>query len=264
MSEPTPPPRRPLSHLRVLDLSRVLAGPWSTQNLADMGAEVIKVERPGEGDDTRAWGPPFFGADKASGVRGDSAYFLSANRGKKSITCDLAIARRPGADPRAGREERHRGRELQGRHAGQVRAGLRQPARAEPAADLLLGHRLRPDRALCAAPRLRLRLPGHGRADEHHRRARRPARRRADEGGRGRRRPDDRHVRHHRHPRRAGAPPRQRPGPVHRHRAARLPDRADLVPDAQLLRLRPGAAAPGQRPPEHRARTRYSPARAAT
>ena len=92
MSPTTPPPRRPLSHLRVLDLSRVLAGPWATQNLADMGAEVIKVERPGEGDDTRAWGPPFVGADKASGVRGDSAYFLSANRGKKSITCDLATA----------------------------------------------------------------------------------------------------------------------------------------------------------------------------
>ncbi len=92
MSEPTYPPRRPLSHLRVLDLSRVLAGPWATQNLADMGAEVIKVERPGEGDDTRAWGPPFFGADRSAGVRGDSAYFLSANRGKKSITCDLASA----------------------------------------------------------------------------------------------------------------------------------------------------------------------------
>ena len=92
MSDPTTQPRRPLSHLRVLDLSRVLAGPWSTQNLADMGAEVIKVERPGDGDDTRAWGPPFVGADKDSGVRGDSAYFLSANRGKKSITCDMATA----------------------------------------------------------------------------------------------------------------------------------------------------------------------------
>ncbi len=80
----------PLSHLRVLDLSRVLAGPFATQNLADMGAEVIKVEKPGEGDDTRGWGPPFV---KASGAeRGDSAYFLSANRNKKSITVDLASA----------------------------------------------------------------------------------------------------------------------------------------------------------------------------
>lgn len=82
--------RRPLSHIRVLDLSRVLAGPWATQNLADMGAEVIKVERPGAGDDTRGWGPPFVGG--GNGERGDSAYFLSANRGKKSITCDLASA----------------------------------------------------------------------------------------------------------------------------------------------------------------------------
>jgi crotonobetainyl-CoA:carnitine CoA-transferase CaiB-like acyl-CoA transferase len=81
------PARRPLSHLRVLDLSRVLAGPWATQNLADMGADVIKVERPGAGDDTRGWGPPFVAT---SGERGDSAYFMSANRGKKSITVDMA------------------------------------------------------------------------------------------------------------------------------------------------------------------------------
>ena len=82
--------RGPLSHLRVLDLSRVLAGPFATQNLADMGAEVIKVEKPGDGDDTRGWGPPFVKADVSQ--RGDSAYFLSANRNKKSVTVDLASA----------------------------------------------------------------------------------------------------------------------------------------------------------------------------
>jgi len=82
--------RGPLSHLRVLDLSRVLAGPFATQNLADMGAEVIKVEKPGDGDDTRGWGPPFVKVDAAA--RGDSAYFLSANRNKKSITVDLGQA----------------------------------------------------------------------------------------------------------------------------------------------------------------------------
>ena len=82
--------RRPLSHLRVLDLSRVLAGPWATQNLADMGAEVIKVERPEVGDDTRSWGPPF--VNSGNGERGDAAYFMSANRGKKLITVDLASA----------------------------------------------------------------------------------------------------------------------------------------------------------------------------
>ncbi|MEZ5640108.1 MAG: CaiB/BaiF CoA-transferase family protein [Burkholderiaceae bacterium] len=78
-----------LSHLRVLDLSRILAGPWCSQNLADMGADVIKVERPGAGDDTRVWGPPWLnpaeGADRA-----DSTYFAAANRGKRSITVDIA------------------------------------------------------------------------------------------------------------------------------------------------------------------------------
>jgi crotonobetainyl-CoA:carnitine CoA-transferase CaiB-like acyl-CoA transferase len=78
-----------LGHIKVLDLTRILAGPWATQNLADMGAEVIKVERPEVGDDTRAWGPPFLkGADGKETA--DSSYFLSANRGKKSITVDLA------------------------------------------------------------------------------------------------------------------------------------------------------------------------------
>ena len=78
----------PLSGLRVLDLSRVLAGPWATQILADFGAEVIKVEKPGEGDDTRGWGPPFI--TNADGSKGDAAYFLSANRGKWSVAIDMA------------------------------------------------------------------------------------------------------------------------------------------------------------------------------
>ena len=78
-----------LSHLRVLDLSRVLAGPWCTQNLADMGAEVIKVERPGTGDDTRAWGPPWM-PEPEGGTPRDSTYFAAANRGKKSITLDIS------------------------------------------------------------------------------------------------------------------------------------------------------------------------------
>jgi crotonobetainyl-CoA:carnitine CoA-transferase CaiB-like acyl-CoA transferase len=78
----------PLSHIRVLDLTRVLAGPWASQILADLGAEVIKVERPGEGDDTRGWGPPFL--VNADGSRGDAAYFLSTNRGKMSVLIDMA------------------------------------------------------------------------------------------------------------------------------------------------------------------------------
>lgn len=80
-----------LSHLRVLDLSRVLAGPWCSQNLADMGADVIKVERPGAGDDTRAWGPPWVEGAQA-GASADSTYYAAANRGKKSITVDISRA----------------------------------------------------------------------------------------------------------------------------------------------------------------------------
>lgn len=78
----------PLSHIRVLDLSRVLAGPWAGQTLADLGAEVIKVEKPGIGDDTRGWGPPFL-CDTEGNPTKDAAYFLSANRGKKSVTIDF-------------------------------------------------------------------------------------------------------------------------------------------------------------------------------
>lgn len=77
-----------LSHLRVLDLTRVLAGPWATQTLADMGAEVIKIERPDGGDDTRGWGPPFLRDAEGKSTSG-TAYHLSANRNKKSIAIDI-------------------------------------------------------------------------------------------------------------------------------------------------------------------------------
>jgi crotonobetainyl-CoA:carnitine CoA-transferase CaiB-like acyl-CoA transferase len=84
---PLAPTPGPLAGVRVLDLSRILAGPWATQTLADLGAEVIKIEKPGTGDDTRAWGPPFYDDDQ--GAPSDSAYFLCANRGKKSVTIDF-------------------------------------------------------------------------------------------------------------------------------------------------------------------------------
>ena len=78
-----------LEGIRVLDLSRVLAGPWCTQTLADLGADVIKIERPGAGDDTRYWGPPFL--PTADGREShESAYYLGANRNKRSVTCDIA------------------------------------------------------------------------------------------------------------------------------------------------------------------------------
>src|SRR3954464_9956707 len=74
----------PLDDITVLDFSRVLAGPYCTMQLADLGARVIKIEQPGKGDDTRAWGPPF--------VNGESAYFLSVNRNKESVALDLKQA----------------------------------------------------------------------------------------------------------------------------------------------------------------------------
>ena len=78
-----------LDGIRVLDLSRILAGPWCTQNLADLGADVIKIERPGVGDDTRAWGPPFL-KDGQGIDTNESAYYLSANRNKRSVEADMA------------------------------------------------------------------------------------------------------------------------------------------------------------------------------
>jgi crotonobetainyl-CoA:carnitine CoA-transferase CaiB-like acyl-CoA transferase len=78
----------PLSHLTILDLSRVLAGPWCTQLLADLGATVIKIERPGAGDDTRAWGPPFL-RDPEGHDTTEAAYYLACNRGKQSVAIDF-------------------------------------------------------------------------------------------------------------------------------------------------------------------------------
>ena len=80
-----------LDGIRILDLSRVLAGPWCTQTLADLGADVVKVERPVFGDDTRGWGPPFL-KDSAGNDSADAAYYLGTNRNKRSITCDIASA----------------------------------------------------------------------------------------------------------------------------------------------------------------------------
>jgi crotonobetainyl-CoA:carnitine CoA-transferase CaiB-like acyl-CoA transferase len=95
---------QPLAGLRVVDLSRVLAGPLCTMILGDLGADVIKVERPGVGDDTRTWGPPF--------VDGEAAYFLSLNRNKRSVTVDLSSEEGRSDDPDAHRRRRRRDREL--------------------------------------------------------------------------------------------------------------------------------------------------------
>lgn len=88
-SSPSGSPAYSLQGIRVLDLSRVLAGPWCTQILADLGADVIKIERAGAGDDTRTWGPPFL-KDREGHDSGEAAYYLAANRNKRSVTCDIA------------------------------------------------------------------------------------------------------------------------------------------------------------------------------
>src|SRR5690606_37636661 len=85
----------PLTGIRVLDLTRVLAGPWCTQNLADLGAEVIKIERPGSGDDTRGWGPPYV-QDAQGQDTTEAAYYASANRNKYSVAVDISSQK--GAD----------------------------------------------------------------------------------------------------------------------------------------------------------------------
>ena len=240
-----------LSHVRVLDLSRVLAGPWASQVLADLGAEVIKVERPGAGDDTRGWGPPWLNDARARETR-ESAYFASTNRGKRSITLDLAqpegqaIVRRL-----AGRADVL----LENYKAGALARyglGYEDLARAQPAARLLLDHRLRPDRAVPRPARLRLPDPGDGRADERHRRAgRRPGRRTA-EGRRRGRRPHDRHVRRDRGARGAGAPRRTGGDSTSTSRCSTC--RSRCSPTRPRTTSSPAARRGGrQRPPEHRA-----------
>jgi crotonobetainyl-CoA:carnitine CoA-transferase CaiB-like acyl-CoA transferase len=89
MTDEPPPRSGPLSHVRVLDLGRIMAAPWATQILADLGADVIKIERPKVGDDTRSWGPPFLAASDGTSTR-EAGYYLSVNRGKRSVTVDLA------------------------------------------------------------------------------------------------------------------------------------------------------------------------------
>ena len=116
--------RKILDDIRVLDLTRVLAGPWATQNLADFGAEVIKVERPGHGDDTRKWGPPFL-RDGEGRETADAAYYLACNRGKKSVTLDLASPEGREIARALARRKRCAGGELQGRRPGAPRARLR-------------------------------------------------------------------------------------------------------------------------------------------
>ena len=161
----------PLAGLKVLDLSRILAGPWAGQLLADFGADVVKVERPRVGDDTRAWGPPFLRDASGAETTNNAAYYMSANRGKRSITLDFAapegqaVVRRLVECADVLIENYKVG--------GLAKFGLDYPAlsASQSAPHLLLDHGLRPVGALRAPHRLRSDRPGHGRHHEHHRRA---------------------------------------------------------------------------------------------
>ena len=142
-----------LSHITVLDLSRVLAGPWAGQVLADLGADVIKVERPGMGDDTRGWGPPFLRAAQGNDSA-DAAYYLCANRNKKSVTVDFTTAEGQAIIRDLARQADVVMENFKVGGLASLRPGLCVAARHQSAIDLLFHHRVRSDRPLRAARRL--------------------------------------------------------------------------------------------------------------
>ena len=158
-----------LAGIRVLDLTRILAGPTCTQLLGDLGADVVKIERPGAGDDTRKWGPPYVAGARRRPTA-ESAYYLCANRNKRSVAIDIA---RPEGQALVRRLLARCDVLVENFKVGDLARyglGYEQLASRVPAAGLLLDHRLRPDRPLRAARRLRLSGPGPGRDHEHHRR----------------------------------------------------------------------------------------------
>ena len=237
----------PLHGIRVIELARILAGPWAGQLLADLGADVIKVESPDGGDDTRKWGPPFVTGHDGENL--SAAYYHSCNRGKRSIAVDFSkpegaeTVRKLVASADVLIENFKLG--------GLKKYGLDYDSlkRDQSETGLLLDHRLRPGRPLCATRRLRFHHPGHGRHDVDHRRA-------GPRAAEGRRR----HLRHFhrplfgdRHPGGA-APRRERPARASpstwrcsTRRSRCSATRTSTISSPEI------AGADGQRPYEHRA-----------
>ena len=243
----------PLEDLRIVDLSRIVAGPLATQILGDYGAEVIKVEHPQGGDDSRQWAPP-------RAPDGQASYFFAVNRGKRSITIDLKHPRGKALVLDLVRRGDVLDRELQARNDGRPRARLGDAAGGQPAADLLRDLGLRSDRAVPRAGGVRRHHAGLHRPHVDHRRERRRT-------GQGRRRADRRDhgaLRPRGDPRSAAPPGTDRTGPVpralaHGVRHRRADQRGDGVPGgrggagavgerASVARAVPGLPRPGRLP----------------
>ena len=238
----------PLSGIKILDLTRVLAGPLSAQMLADLGAEVIKIERPGGGDDARAFGPPYL-VDPEGSENNNNSFYLCANRNKKSVTVDIA---KPEGQEIIRELAKSSDIMMENFKVGDLKRyklDYEFDPRRQSRHHLLFGDRLRPDRALRASRRVRRDLPGDGRPDERDRPYRRRARRRPDEGRSQHRRLHDRHEQLDRHSRGALSSQGQwRRRPAYRRLPARHRDRLAIALRADLSGQRQYArrvAAPG-------------------
>ena len=229
-----------LSGVRVLDLTRILSGPFASMILADLGADVIKIEDVATGDDTRHWGPPFHGAD--------AAYYHSVNRNKRSLAVDLKAEDGLALVQRLAGLRRRRPGELPARHRRTARARVCRVERREPAAGLRVGERSRAHRPAQPERGVRRDRPGDERGHERDR----GAGRRAGAVRRGRRRPQRRPVGDDRGARGAAVTGADRAGPARRRRPRRRARVAAHLRRPELVRLRGDTSALRFGAPEHR------------